>query len=92
MKKFTDNVKNVFGDRGIAWLDALPAIIEKLAAHWGLSHIVPVDNMTFNYVAKAFSGSNQHVVLKISCDAKSIREEKLALLYFSSHASVTLID
>jgi streptomycin 6-kinase len=91
MKKLIENVKNVFGDKGTAWLQALPTIIDKLAAHWELSHIAPVDNMTFNYVAKAFSSSNQPVVLKISCDAKSIREEEQALLYFDSHASVRLI-
>jgi streptomycin 6-kinase len=92
MNKLTENVKNIFGDSGTAWIDALPAIIEKLAAHWGLSHIIPVDNMTFNYVAKALSSSNQAVVLKISCDEKSIREEEHALLYFDNHAAIRCLD
>lgn len=92
MKILTNNIKNVFGDKGIKWLNALPTLIEKLAADWKLSHLVPVDNMSFNYVAKAISHSNQPVILKISCDAQSIAEERQALLYFDGNASIRIFD
>jgi streptomycin 6-kinase len=92
MKKLSENIENVFGNKGIEWLSNLPRLVDKLTAYWGLKDLVPVDNMTFNYVAKALSISNGPVVLKISCDTKSILEESQALVYFEGNASVKLID
>lgn len=92
MKKLIENVTNIFGDQGSDWIKNLPNIVEALAAHWQLSQISPIDNMTYNYVAKAITKTHQPVVLKISCDKKSNDEEKQALLYFDGNASVKLLD
>lgn len=92
MKTLAQNITNIFGEKGKKWLDNLPAIIQELSAHWQLTHLTPVDNMTFNYVAKAITRSNQAVVLKISCDEKSIQAEKVALQYFNGAGCVKLID
>ncbi|WP_133127746.1 aminoglycoside phosphotransferase family protein [Legionella nagasakiensis] len=91
MNKLIQNVINMLGEKGKAWLTSLPSTIEILAAHWKLKNLVPVDNMTFNYVAKAITNTNQPVILKISCDEKSISDEALALKYFDGSGSIKLI-
>lgn len=92
MNKLIENVTNIFGDQGLEWIKNLPNIIEALAEHWQLRQILPVDNMSYNYVAKAITSTNKLVVLKISCDKKSNNEEMQALRYFNGHASVRLLD
>jgi streptomycin 6-kinase len=92
MEQLTKNITNIFGKQGEKWLANLPAIVETLARHWTLRNITPVNNMTFNYVATATTCTEQPVILKISCDEKSIAEEKKALIYFNGNGSIELID
>lgn len=92
MNKLTQNVVNILGENGKKWIANLPGTIEILADYWNLSHLVPVDNMSFNYVAKAIDNSNQAVVLKIGFDTSVIADEKRALTYFDGNASIRLID
>lgn len=92
MKKLIENITNIHGDEGYEWIKNLPNMVEVLTAHWQLSQISPVDNMTYNYVAKAITKTYQPVVLKISCDKKSGDHEKHALIYFDGNASVRLLD
>jgi streptomycin 6-kinase len=92
MKQFKKNIINIFGERGKNWIANLPHLVEMLAVHWELKDVTPVNSMSFNYVAKAISNTNQSVVLKISCDAESIADEKQALLYFNGNGSIKLID
>lgn len=90
MKTLKQNIANTFGETGKLWITNLPHIIDDLTAYWKLSHITPVDNMTFNYVAKA-TMNNIPVMLKISCDAKSISDEIQALKFFNGNGSIQLI-
>ncbi|HEX4046088.1 MAG TPA: aminoglycoside phosphotransferase family protein [Gammaproteobacteria bacterium] len=92
MNKLIENVTNIFGEQGSEWINNLPNTVEALAKHWQLRQILPVDNMTYNYVAKAITSTNKPVVLKISCDKKSSGEEMQALMYFDGNASVRLLD
>ncbi|OGT38620.1 MAG: hypothetical protein A3F11_00755 [Gammaproteobacteria bacterium RIFCSPHIGHO2_12_FULL_37_14] len=91
MNTLKQNVVNIFGEKGKLWASSLPHIIDELAAYWKLSHVTPVDNMTFNYVAKAVTNTNSPVVLKVSCDEKSISDEIKALKYFDGSGSIQLI-
>lgn len=91
MNTLTQNSINLFGEKGKHWISSLPHIVDELAMHWTLSQITSVDNMTFNYVAKAMTYTQEPVILKISCDPKSIAEEKLALEYFNGNGSIQLI-
>jgi streptomycin 6-kinase len=92
MKTLTNNITNIFGEKGKLWIASLPNVVEVLAVHWQLRDVIPVDNMTFNYVAKAISITHQPVILKISCDAESIADERQALVYFDGEGSIKLID
>jgi streptomycin 6-kinase len=92
MKNLTQNITRIFGKKGKLWLANLPLAVKALSDHWHLSKLTPVDNMTFNYVAKAVTHSNQPLVLKISCDEQLIQDEKQALAYFNGAGSIQLID
>jgi streptomycin 6-kinase len=92
MKLLKQNITNIFGKEGKAWIDDLPTTINTLATYWGLKQITPVENMTFNYVAKAVTNADQAVVLKIGCDEKSLFHEIQALNYFDGNGSIRLIS
>lgn len=92
MKKLTHNIINIHGKKGEHWIADLPSLVATLKDCWNLSLITPVNNMTFNYVAKALSNTEQPVILKISYDAESIANEKHALTIFNGNGAIRLID
>lgn len=92
MNTLQSNIKNLFKERGLRWLNNLPDTTNALAKHWDLSDILPVDNMTFNYVARATKNQHHAVVLKISCDKKLIDDEIRALQHFHGHGAVRLVE
>ncbi len=65
--------------------------IAELTKLWSLSKIEPVENMTFNYVAKAKKYNELPVVLKISCDESAWIHEKKALDYFNHQGSIAIL-
>ena len=92
MKLLKQNITNIFGEEGKNWIANLPVIISELTSYWELKQVTPVNNMTFNYVAKAMTSANQPVILKISCDEKSLSYEIQALKYFDGNGSIRLIS
>ncbi|MFT4059791.1 MAG: aminoglycoside phosphotransferase family protein [Legionella sp.] len=92
MKTLRQNITNLYGSKGADWIDNLPAIVTALTIDWNLSEIIPVSNMTFNYVAKAILNSKEPVVLKISYDEQSIFNEKQALANLGPQGAIKLID
>lgn len=92
MQHLEENILNIHGEAGRRWLDNLPKLISKLCDHWQLTHLTPVNNMTFHFVAKAMNATNQSVVLKIGCDRNVFTSEKYALNFFNSQGAVCLID
>jgi len=92
MNTLKQNVINILGENSQVWLKELPATIDIFTKYWKLKHLVPVDNMTFNYVAKASSETGRALILKIGFDENSIANEILALRYFNGSGSVRLID
>ena len=92
MKTLEKNVINVWGDDGKSWFEQLPKIIAQLSKHWSLSDITPIDNMSYNYLAKAKQIDNTPVVLKVSCDKQLIQDEYRALKYFNGQGSIKVLD
>lgn len=92
MSTLEKNVINVWGDTGREWLKNLPNIIAELSAHWKLTDMTPVENMSYNYVALAKQHHNTPVVLKFSCDKALIEDECRALTHFNGVGSIRVID
>lgn len=72
MQTLQQNITNLYGSQGAKWIATLPILITTLTNHWGLREVIPVSNMTFNYVAKAILDTGEPVVLKISYDRQRI--------------------
>lgn len=79
------------GKKGSTQISVLQTVIEALTDQWKLKNITPVENMSYNYVAKAIR-DDQPVVLKIGFDKKAILDERQALSYFDSNAVIRLLD
>lgn len=92
MNILIQNICNLYGEAGKTWLANLSSMIEALRIHWNLKHIIPIKNMTFNYVAKAIYKDNQPVILKIIFDKDALENEKLGLIYFDGHGAIQLLD
>ena len=92
MQALEKNIIKLLGNRGKQWLKSLPEITNTLGSKWQLGNIKPVENMSWNYVAKAKSATHGSVVLKVSCDEKFIHDEMKALKHFSEHGMVELIE
>jgi len=86
------NMQSIYQEKGEKWIADLPAIVDLVREHWKLIHVIPVENMTYHFVAKAEMESHQKVVLKIGLDKKSIENEKKTLLFFNGKGSVKLLD
>lgn len=83
---------NLFGERGKQWIENLPKITESLSKKWQLTDIVPVGNMSWNYVAKAHCEVHGPVCIKVSIDENLIADEIKALEYFNGFGMIKLID
>ena len=96
MKILSHNITKLYGAKGTDWLTQLPATVTALTNHWNLSGLIPVSNMTFNYVSQAVLNTKRNtkepVVLKISYDRQSIISEKRALTHLRSRGCIKLID
>lgn len=92
IRTLENNVINVWGEQGALWLKQLPAIIARLVQHWSLYDIKPVDNMSYNYVAKATQKVGKSVVLKIGCDTQLIEDEYNLLKHFNGQGSIKVLD
>lgn len=86
------NVRNIWGQKGQAWLNQLPEVIKLLSERWSLIAIKPVKNMSYNYVALANQQNKRPAVLKISCDTQLITNEYKALKHFNGRGAIKVID
>lgn len=91
MKELEQNMIRIYAEKGKQWFADLPMILNELTRVWNLSHVVPVENMSFNYVTKAIQYPNKPVILKIICDKNAFIDEMHALQYFDGSGSIQII-
>jgi streptomycin 6-kinase len=92
MDTLRTNIINIYGETGKKWLLDLNQTIKVLQKYWNLKEIESVNNLTYNYVARALDYKNNHVILKIGIDKKNINDEIKALKYFFNNGSIGLLD
>jgi streptomycin 6-kinase len=91
-KPFLQNIVRIWGTQGTLWLQQLPFLIEHFAIEWQLKEIQHFENLSFNYVAHAYSNLyKQPVVLKIGAPHPSFINELKALTFYNGHGSVKLL-
>ena len=62
---FLTKIEREFGDAGRAWLQQIPAIVERCQQVWRLTDCTPIDDLTVNLVCFCTSEIHGDAVLKI---------------------------
>ena len=65
-KELTLHVTAMLGEKGHAWLDTLPSLIDELSDSWGVSVGEPFEAGEFNFVAGATRHDGEASVIKIA--------------------------
>jgi streptomycin 6-kinase len=76
---------------GAAWLDRLPGLIDRCAAHWSLT-LHPAFDLSYNYVCPAARADGEPVVLKIGLPNDELQSEQAALAVCAGDGCVRLLD
>ncbi len=91
MISFKTNIISIYGDKGKAWLDALPKLVEEISSKWRLSDLQPVNNLSYNYVLSGFQGT-QPIILKLGLDLEGFHREAATLRAFAGFGAMKVLD
>jgi streptomycin 6-kinase len=91
MNVFEKNIISIYQTKGRVWLSELPQQVERFKVLWGLSHLNPCDNLSYNYVLSGYQ-KEKPIILKLSCDALSLQTEARALLAFAGYGAVSVLE
>jgi streptomycin 6-kinase len=89
-ESFASFMIELFGEKGRAWLDRLPAILASCEERWNLMLGAPVENLSFNYVAPAVLTDGTEVMVKTGL-TKEFPSQPEALRHFDGHGMVQLL-
>ena len=87
---FTTNIEGIYGNRGTEWLANLPNMVTEIAAQYGLSDLLVVNNLSYNYVLAGMQGE-QPIILKLSLDVDGLKLEAAALQAFADHGAAKVL-
>ena len=91
-QNFITFVTNTWGTQGTQWLNQLPEQVQSLCSKWKLTDIIPFDNLTYHYVARAYSTMyKKHLVLKIGIPNPELDNQIKALEYYAGNGCVQLL-
>jgi streptomycin 6-kinase len=88
---FVQTIIDLHGGVGVAWLEALPAHLNNLAAQWDLTLGQPFD-LSYNYVTSAVRGDGVPVVLKVGVPHRELHCEMAALRHYAGRGAVQLLE
>lgn len=91
MKKLESNILSIYHEKGRLWLDELPKHVQQLEALWGLSHLKPMDNLTYNYVLSGLQ-DDLPIILKLSLNTSDLEREVKALNAFEGFGGVSVLN
>ena len=90
MSTFHSNIITLYGEKGKAWINAIPRLVEQIALRLGLRDLQPMDNLTYNYVLSGVQ-TDTPIVLKLGYDYEALNREYLALKCFAGCGAVNVI-
>ncbi len=83
MNTFETNIISLYGLQGKVWLESLPVITKDIATKFDLSELVPVSNLSYNYVMSGLK-DNQPIILKLGLDIEGLKREAHAVGDFAN--------
>lgn len=90
-KNFKELMVKNYGSKVENWVSALTDLLSKSEAIFGVHHLRPFDDLSYNYVAEGMVGGLP-VVLKLSFEKESLRKEKDVLKAFEERGGVRVLD
>lgn len=87
---FHSNIISIYGEKGKAWLNALPELVSATSSKLDLRDLKAVANLTYNYVLSGLQGDNP-IVLKLGLDSEGLAREAFALKCFSGCGAVKVL-
>ena len=87
---FARKVEGTFGDRGKAFLRALPGLVNEAAARWTLKGLRAADDLSYNYIMFARS-DEMEVVLKVGVPDRELTSEIHAMRHFAGRGAARLL-
>ena len=88
---FARTIQEVFGERGAAWLDRLPATIANCERRWSLT-VGPPFELSYNYVAPAVRADGTDAVLKLGVPNRELLSEIAALSFYDGRGIARLLE
>ena len=91
---FIRNASTFHGEKGLAWIDQLPAILAHCEQRWRLSFAPPFayQSYAYHYIAPALQSDGTAVVVKVHAPTGEFMQEAEALRLFDGHGMVRLLD
>ena len=98
---FITTIQKAFKEDGEKFLAVLPALIDEFSAHWSLTDVQPVPNLSFNFVAFAkrkpsplapLPEGEGDVILKIGVPHIELQSEIAALKLFNGDGACQLLE
>jgi streptomycin 6-kinase len=89
---FRRTIVDLFGAKGVAWLERLPSLLTECARRWSLTIQPPYPNLSYNYVTPAVRADGTSVVLKLGVPHSELSGEIDALRWFDGHGMAQLLD
>jgi len=86
---FEKNVRALYGQEGICWLNDLPHLVDIYAKKWSLHDLNPFENLSYHYVLSGKRTDNP-IVLKLS--PGSLQKEARALEAFGGYGCVKILE
>ena len=90
MNTFHSNIINIYGEKGKAWLDALPQLVAATSSKLDLRDLIEVANLTYNHVLSGFQ-SDHSIILKLGLNHEALTREAFALRCFEGYGAVKVL-
>lgn len=81
-----------FGDKGKAWLEQLPDILDRCCARWGLTLGSATEEIKGNYIAYVHTSENPDLVLKVGVPHRDFTTEMEALAIYGGRGINRLVE
>lgn len=90
MNSFSNNIKNLYGDQGLLWLESIPQQLVQYEQKYKLQNLSLMPNLTYHAVARGYQNETP-IIIKFGLDIEDLGQEAMALKVFSDHGGITLL-
>jgi streptomycin 6-kinase len=90
-REFAQHIRTVFAERGRAWLERLPSLVDQLVEMWQLTLGEPF-GLSYNYVVGVQTADGSAAVLKIGVPDPVLTREAAALRLYAGEGACRLLD